>query len=401
MSSKLAGIVGQTCVTGRYAHINVGCISKRTISTSTDEIVSVETVPSIMDKKFEIPEKSVIFSGIQPTGAFHLGNYFGAVRNWRDFQNRIERDNIDSKLLFFVADLHSLTVSQDFNTLYRKRIEAYASLLACGLDPHKATIFFQSEIPEIPKLQWILSCICGMGQLNRMTQWKSKANLRKDANIAEELGKVKLGLFTYPVLMAADILTFNATHVPVGKDQSQHLELTRDLVDVFNRQTKSDFMHSPMTLLAPTMKVLSLKNPEKKMSKSDSDEMSKVFITEDAKSIRKKFNKALTDSIEGKITYDPVKRPAVSNLIAILAAAESKPIKTVAKEVQDFTKKELKDAVSEAVIKELKEPAERYNQLMKDPVGLDKLSRLGSEKARSLASKNLKVISHLTGMGWW
>lgn len=372
----------------------------RTLSTAAHQ-PSVETVPSILDPNFEIPDRSVIFSGIQPTGAFHLGNYFGAVRNWRDFQTRISRDSIDSQLLFFVADLHSLTMPQDYSQLAKHRIEAYASLLACGIDPEKATVFFQSEVPEIPKLQWILSCICGMGQLNRMTQWKSKANLRSDANIAEELGKVKLGLFIYPVLMAADILTFNATHVPVGRDQSQHLELARDLVDTFNRTTHSQFLRAPTTMLAPTMKVLSLKNPSKKMSKSDSDEMSKVFIIEDAKSIRQKFNKALTDSVEGKLTYDPVNRPAVSNLIAILAAAEGRSIPDVTKDVEDFNKKELKDAVSDAVIKELAEPAARYRELIKDPVGLDKISRRGSEKARELASKNLREISKITGMGYW
>ncbi|QPG75688.1 hypothetical protein FOA43_003047 [Brettanomyces nanus] len=377
------------------------CYRLRLYSTVNTSAETVETIPSILDPKFEIPNGSVIFSGIQPTGAFHLGNYFGAVRNWRDFQTRIERDHINSRLLFFVADMHSLTVPQNFSRLTNQRLEAFGSLMACGIDPEKATIFFQSEVPEIPKLQWILSCMCGMGQLNRMTQWKSKANLRNDADIAADFGKVKLGLFTYPVLMAADILTFNATHVPVGRDQAQHLELTRELVDIFNRATKSKFLHQPMTLLAPTMKVLSLKNPEKKMSKSDPDDMSKIFITEDAKSIRNKISKALTDSVEGKLIYDPVNRPAVTNLITILAAALGRPVLEVSNQVEDFTKKELKDAVSDAVVKELKDPAARFQELMKDPERLDKLSRRGSEKAREIASKNLKEISKLVGMGYW
>ncbi|VEU23967.1 DEKNAAC105272 [Brettanomyces naardenensis] len=382
-------------------HIIRSLPSTRSYSSPPSAPVSVQTIPSILDPTFIIPDKSVIFSGIQPTGAFHLGNYFGAVRNWRDFQTRIRNDHIDSQLLFFVADLHSLTMPQDFKHLANQRAEAFASLMACGIDPDQAIIFFQSEVPEIPKLQWILSCICGMGQLNRMTQWKSKANLRSDADISEELGKVKLGLFTYPVLMAADILTFNATHVPVGGDQSQHMELTRDLAAIFNRATESDYLHAPKTLLTPTMKVLSLKNPEKKMSKSDPDEMSKIFITEDSKSIRKKINKALTDSIEGKLTYDPENRPAVSNLIAILAAAEGKPISEVAKMVEDFSKGELKEAVSQSVVRELSEPAERFGELMKDVETLDRISRRGSERAREIASRNLQEVSKLTGMGYW
>lgn len=356
---------------------------------------------SILDPNYEIPDKSVILSGIQPTGAFHLGNYFGAVRNWRDFQRRIVRDDIDSQLMFFVADLHSLTVPQNYKQLADQRAEAYASLIACGLDPNQATIYFQSEVPEVPKLQWILSCICGMGNLNRMTQWKSKSKVAADADFSDELHRLKLGLFTYPVLMAADVLAFNATHVPVGYDQSQHLELTRTLAETFNRVTDSNFFNIPKTMLAPTMKVLSLKNPDKKMSKSDPDNLSKIFITEDAKSISKKFSKALTDSIEGKLTYDPQNRPALSNLIAILAAAEGKPIDQVAKLVEDLTKKELKDAVTKSVVRELAEPAAKYKELMRDRESLDRISRDGSEKARAVAAQNLKEVSKLVGMGWW
>ncbi|GMF16474.1 unnamed protein product [[Candida] boidinii] len=236
-----------------------------------------------------------------------------------------------------------------------------------------------------------------MGILNRMTQWKSKANVSDDSDI-NSLGSVKLGLFSYPVLMAADVLLYNATHVPVGLDQSQHLELTREVAQAFNKSIKKEYFKIPKTLLAPTSKILSLKTPSKKMSKSDKDELSKIFISEDEKSIRKKINKATTDSIEGKITYDPIERPGVSNFINMVSAIERESIESVTKKVEDFSKKELKDYVGTILVNELQEPRRRYEELMKDPGHIQKLSEIGRDQARAIASKNIKKIYELVGM---
>lgn len=368
--------------------------SRESSSNST-----VHTI-SITDPTFRLPDRSTILSGIQPTGTFHLGNYFGAIKSWHDLNNLVKKSEGNSSLYFFVADLHSLTVPQDYQMLQKQRLEAYASIIACGIDPQLSTIYYQSCIPEITSIQWVLSCFSSMGYLNRMTQWKSKANLKDNANVSDEnaLGKVKLGLFGYPVLMASDVLTFRATHVPVGQDQSQHLELTREVAQSFNKSVGSKYFNDPHTLLTPTKKILSLKNPLKKMSKSDKEPLSKIFITDSANEITKKFNKATTDSIEGKLTFDLENRPGVSNLISILAAVKNKSIEQIVIDVEDFSKKELKEAVAEAVINELEEPAKKYKELISNPEYLQKLSDLGTEKARIVANRTLKDVMRLVGM---
>lgn len=358
---------------------------------------------SITDPTFQLPSNSTILSGIQPTGTFHLGNYFGAIKSWHDLNTLVSstKSEENNQLYFFVADLHSLTVPQDYEALRKQRVEAFASIIACGIDPEEATIYYQSQIPEIASLQWVFSCFTGMGYLNRMTQWKSKANLKENANVSDNnaLGKTKLGLFGYPVLMASDVLALRATHVPVGQDQSQHLELTRDIAESFNKTVNTPYFSLPSTLLTPTKKILSLKNPEKKMSKSDKEPLSKVFITDTKDEIVKKFKKATTDSIEGKITFDPVGRPGISNLISILAAATNQPVETVARSVEDFSKQELKLLVAEKVVQELEEPARKYHELINNPEYLDKLSKEGSEKARIVANQTLKDVMKLVGMG--
>lgn len=385
---------------------NIRCISRKIITCtrkySTESSKTVHTV-SITDPEFKLPHNSTILSGIQPTGTFHLGNYFGAIKSWHDLNTLVKESQGDSLLYFFVADLHSLTVPQDFELLRTQRLEAFASIIACGIDPELSTIYYQSTIPEITSIQWILSCFTGMGYLNRMTQWKSKANLKESAIVSDDnaLGKVKLGLFGYPVLMASDVLSFRATHVPVGQDQSQHLELTREVAQSFNKTVGEKYFQNPHTMLTPTKKILSLKNPTKKMSKSDKEPLSKIFITDSPKEITKKFNKATTDSIEGKLTFDLENRPGVSNLISILAAAKNSSIEEVAKEVEDFSKKELKEATAVMVIKELEEPARRYQELISNPDYLEKLSKRGTDKARSVANETLKDVARLVGMGYY
>lgn len=381
----------------------------RGASRSATKIVSrgysASTVQNITitDPGFQLPNNSTILSGIQPTGTFHLGNYFGAIKSWHDLNTLVKNSGpeANNELYFFVADLHSLTVPQDYALLQKQRVEAFASIIACGIDPEQSTIYYQSNIPEITSLQWVFSCFTSMGYLNRMTQWKSKANLNDSANVSDNnaLGKVKLGLFGYPVLMASDVLSFQATHVPVGQDQSQHLELTREVADSFNKHVGTPYFKLPNTMLTPTKKILSLKNPEKKMSKSDKEPLSKIFITDSKEDIMKKFNKATTDSIDGKITFDPVQRPGVSNLISILSAATNESIESTTKSVESLTKKELKQLVGEKVIQELSEPARRYNELINDKIYLEKLSQLGADKARSVANKTLQDVMKLVGMG--
>lgn len=398
--NRVFGAKRKNQVSNTYKMLSLRSSCRRFYSTapkSTTETVQKLTNLSLRDPSYKIPEKAVIYSGIQPTGQFHLGNYLGAVRVWQDLCHKVTNEGLDSKLIFFVADLHSLTVPQDYPLLRQQRIEALASIIACGVNPDDATIFYQSSVPEHTQLNWILSCYTGMGILNRMTQWKSKANISDESDM-NSLGSVKLGLFSYPVLMAADVLLYNATHVPVGLDQSQHLELTREVAQAFNKSIKKEYFKIPKTLLAPTSKILSLKTPSKKMSKSDKDELSKIFISEDEKAIRKKINKATTDSIEGKITYDPIERPGVSNLINMVSAIERESIETVTNKVEDFSKKELKDYVATVLVKELEEPRRKYEELMKDPEHIQRLSEIGRDQARAIASKNIKKIYELVGM---
>ncbi|ESW98707.1 hypothetical protein KL918_001901 [Ogataea parapolymorpha] len=357
--------------------------------------VSTVSVEYVNSPTFSLPRGSMLVSGIQPTGAFHLGNYLGATKTWHTIARKLDPS---SQMVLFIADLHSLTVPQNYSVLKKQRFEAYASLLACGLDPAKVTIYHQAAVPEHTQLQWALTCFAGMGLLNRMTQWKAKADLKNDAQIQNELGAVKLGLFAYPVLMAADVLLFNATHVPVGQDQAQHLELTRDLVSAFNKQTKTKFFHYPKTLMAPSNKILNLRDPSKKMSKSDPDELTKITITEDPKSMRMKIMKATTDSIDGPLTFDPEQRPGISNLITIYSAIANQTIEETVPQIKDLSKRDLKELVAEAVVKELQEPNRVYKELMSSPDLLHKLSLEGADKARAVASKNLKEVYKILGM---
>jgi len=355
------------------------------------KISTVQTVT--LSEAFKLPSNSNIVSGIQPTGTFHLGNYFGAIKSWQTISH-IK----DANKFFFVADLHSLTVSQNYTNLNAQRTDAFASIISCGINPQDSTIYHQSSVPEITTIQWILSCFTNMGYLNRMTQWKSKANLKETSNISSSLGSIKLGLFSYPVLMSSDILTFRANYVPVGQDQAQHLELTREIAQSFNKGVGTEFFQLPNTLLTPTKKILSLKNPSKKMSKSDPEPLSKIFINDSKEEIIKKLNKATTDSIEGKLYYDMETRPAVSNLIGILASCLNKSVEETVKDVENLSKKEFKMLVAENLIVELEEPKRKYHELISDPDYLNRLSARGTENAREVANKTLKEITKVVGM---
>lgn len=345
----------------------------------------------------DVPGDATIFSMIQPTGKFHLGNYLGAARVWRDLS---ELKQEGQKLLFGVADLHAITVPKpDVKEFRQLRIEAIASILSCGVDPLKASVMYQSSIPQHAELHWLLSTFATMGYLNRMTQWKSKSNIREAVKDPAALGKVKLGLFSYPVLQAADILIYQSTHVPVGDDQSQHLELTRDLAEQFNSFYQTDYFPLPKTILAPTKKILSLTNTEKKMSKSDANQNSVLYLSDNPETIGKKLKKAVTDSTSTHFNYDPVHRPGVSNLINIVSGIRRTSIEDVEKDVSKFDNfKDFKSYVTEIIVEELREPRLLFERYMKEPDYLDSVVKQGTEQAAAIAEKNIKEIHHIMGL---
>ncbi|KAK6465590.1 mitochondrial tryptophanyl-tRNA synthetase [Scheffersomyces coipomensis] len=372
-------------IKGRFYSTNSGS----TITTN-----SVQTIQGI--EKF--PNNSTIFSLIQPTGKIHIGNYLGAINSWKELS---EVESEGTKYLFGTADLHAITQTIDAKILKQYRMEAIASLISSGLNPEKCILFHQSAVPEHSELNWYLTCITSMGMLNRMTQWKSKAHQDQTSSIFEEkvLEQTKAGLLCYPVLQAADILIYKSTHVPVGDDQSQHLELTRNLAQSFNHIYKTKFFPMPKTLLTPAKKILSLRNPLKKMSKSDVDQSSCIYVTESSEEISKKIRKATTDSIQGKIYYDPVGRPGVSNLINIISGLTKKSIDETVVDLQWINDhKQLKDHVTELIVEEFKEKRHMYDQLLNDVAYLDKICQQGRDKAREIASDNIKQIRGIIGL---
>lgn len=344
----------------------------------------------------DVPSNATIFSMIQPTGKFHLGNYLGAARVWKDLCD-LKQEN--QKLLFGVADLHAITIPKPNVEEFRNfRIEAIASILAIGVDPHKASLMYQSSIPQHSQLHWLLSTIASMGYLNRMTQWKSKSNLKETSVDSNAIGKVKLGLFSYPVLQAADILIYKATHVPVGDDQSQHLELTRHLAEQFNSLYKINHFPLPTTILAPSKKILSLSSSEKKMSKSDPNQDSIIYLNDEPDVIARKVKKAVTDSITDHFEYDPVNRPGVSNLINIVSGIQRRSISEVEQDISKFDNyKDFKAYVTENLVEQLKEPREKFRRYMKEPNYLNSVIKRGTEEAIELAEINLKEIMKIMG----
>lgn len=360
---------------------------------------SSSTVQEVSQNKPVIPSNSTVFSMIQPTGRIHLGNYLGAVKSWRT----LSESNTDpsNRFIYGIADLHAITIPKDPIEFKEYRYAAIASLIASGLDTSKCILFFQSSVPEHSELNWYLTCMTSMGALNRMTQWKLKAQQLDNSSILEDnvLEKTKAGLFCYPALQAADILLYKSTHVPVGDDQSQHLELCRSIAKTFNSTYKTNVFPLPKTLLTPAKKILSLKNPQKKMSKSDSVATSCVYVTDSPEDIQFKIRKATTDSIQGSIYYDPIERPGVSNLINIVSGISNKPVDEVVKDMSSFVNhKQLKDYVTEVIISEFDDKRQLYEELMKDKVYLDSICSQGRDKARELALVNLHQVKSIIGM---
>ena len=327
-----------------------------------------------------------ILSGMQPTSQLHLGNYLGALKNWVEFQN-----DPDAQCLYMVADLHAITADYDPKSLAQASREIAASFIAAGIDTNKSSIFVQSAVPEHSQLMWLLSTIAQMGKLERMTQFKDKAGTNQE--------RAGLGLFSYPVLMAADILVYNATHVPVGEDQKQHLELARDLASTFNTRYGVDFFTQPNPVITgPAPRVMSLRDGTQKMSKSADSDMTRINLTDDADLIAKKIKKAKTDADPLPETLDELKgRPEALNLITLYAALSetSKEEALALFTGQQFGK--FKPAFAELAVEKLAPITARMNDLLDNPHQIDGILSKGNEKARSVAEPILSDVQKIMG----
>ncbi|KAH9939577.1 hypothetical protein B0H21DRAFT_756230 [Amylocystis lapponica] len=344
------------------------------------------------------PSSRVVLSGIQPTGIPHLGNLLGALLNWVDLQKHAgPADN----LLFSIVGWHALTLPQDPRTLRTSRRDILAVLLAIGIDPERSIVFHQDENPNHTELAWILNCMTPMGKLRRMTTWKSRLAASRNASDDTEVDESLLnaGLFTYPVLQAADILVYKATHVPVGEDQQQHLELCRDLAEIFNRTFKSEapLFPLPQHVATPSRRILSLKDPSSKMSKSSPDTQSRILLTDTGAQIHAKVRGAVTDSISG-ITYDPKNRPGTANLLTILAACTGEDAVAVAERYCNKGHGHLKADVAEAVEEMIKKPRAEFERLKGETGYLTAVANVGAAKAREISEATMREIRARVGL---
>ncbi|MDD3613701.1 MAG: tryptophan--tRNA ligase [Caldicoprobacterales bacterium] len=327
-------------------------------------------------------EKKRIFSGMQPTGVLTLGNYLGALKNWSQLQ-----DQYDS--IYSIVDLHSLTVRRQPKDVRADSVSLLAQYIACGIDPEKNTLFIQSHVSAHAELCWILSCYTYMGELNRMTQFKEKAGSHQD--------NVNAGLFTYPVLMAADILLYQADLVPVGGDQKQHLEITRDIAIRFNSVYGPVFTVPEPYIPKVGARIMSLQEPESKMSKSDENQNAYITLLDSPDTIIRKFKRAVTDS-EALVRYDIENKPGISNLISIYSCVTGKTYDQVEAEFEGKGYGDFKLAVGEAVAEALKPVQARYNELMSDKAQLEAILKKGADSAEYLAMKTLRKVYKKLGL---
>ena len=328
-----------------------------------------------------------IFSGVQPTGNLHLGNYLGAIKNFVDLQK--EKDN---ECIFCVVDLHAITVKQEPKELKKNIRETAATFIACGIDPVKSIIFNQSMVSAHSEAAWILSCVSRIGWLNRMTQFKEKAGKDKE--------KASIGLYSYPVLMAADILLYDATHVPVGDDQKQHLELCRDIAQKFNNDFNSpDFLKVPEPLIQKQFsRIMSLKDGIKKMSKSDPSDLSRINLTDDKDQIINKIKKAKTDPLPLPGGIDNLaERPEAENLLGIYSSLKNQNLESSISEFSGKNFSEFKEKLSEALTEKIEPISKEIKKLLNDEKYLDTILLEGSDKADKIASKKIKEIRELVG----
>tara|TARA_A100000164_G_scaffold362120_1_gene377710 strand:- start:5671 stop:6675 length:1005 start_codon:yes stop_codon:yes gene_type:complete len=329
-----------------------------------------------------------IFSGVQPTGNLHLGNYLGAIKNF----TKLENDNNNS-CIFCVVDLHSITVQQDPKLLKKNIRETVATFLACGINPDKSIIFNQSSVPAHSEGAWILGCVSRMGWLNRMTQFKEKAGKDKE--------KASIGLYVYPVLMAADILLYDTTHVPVGNDQKQHLELCRDIAQKFNNDfQQKDFLKAPEPLIQENFsRIMSLKNGLNKMSKSDPSDSSRINLTDTKDQIINKIKKAKTDNLSMPNSKAELKnRPEIYNLIEIYSSFTDENLELSLKKLNGKSFVELKNLISDILIEKIEPIGKKINELLKNKDYLDKILDEGSTKANNIANKKVKELKKIIGL---
>ena len=326
-----------------------------------------------------------VLSGVQPTGGLHVGNYLGAIKNFVPLQEKYES-------LFCIVDLHAITVWQDPKKLITKKCEVAAAFIASGIDPKNSIIFNQSQVPEHTQLSWVLNCVTRMGWLNRMTQFKDKAGKNKE--------NVSVGLFSYPVLMASDIMIYKATHVPVGEDQKQHLELTRDIVLKFNNDFKKEVFPLPEPIiLKKSARIMSLRDGTKKMSKSDISEYSRIMLTDSNDDIAQKIKKAKTDAKPLPATLKELdKMPEANNLITIYSAFEGEEFNIIFEKYKGKNFSELKNDLTDIVINKISPIREEMKKLVSDKNYLYKILEDGSLKARDIASKVIKEVYDVTGL---
>ena len=323
-----------------------------------------------------------MLSGIQPSGDLTLGSYLGAIKNWS------ERAEIFD-CYYFMADLHSITVRQNPADLRRRTIEQLAQYIACGLDPEKNTLFIQSHVPAHTQLGWVLNCYTMFGELSRMTQFKDKSAKHPD--------NINAGLFTYPALMAGDILLYQADYVPVGADQTQHLEFTRDVATRFNHTYGEVFKLPEGYFPKAGARVMSLQDPTSKMSKSDTNPKATISILDDEKTILKKFKSAVTDS-EACVRFDPDKKPGVSNLMTIYSAITGKTMEEIESEFAGKGYGDFKAAVGQAVADELRPIRENFARLIQDRSYLEEEMKKGAERATYIANKTLTKVKKRVGL---
>ncbi len=327
--------------------------------------------------------KPIVLSGCQPSGQLTLGNYMGALRQWVDMQD-------DHQCLYMLVDLHAITVRQDPKALQQACLDGLALYVACGIDPTKSAIFLQSHVPQHAELAWIMNCYTQMGELNRMTQFKDKS--------AKNITNINAGLYTYPALMAADILLYQAHRVPVGEDQKQHLELTRDVATRFNNLYGDVFKIPDPYIPEFGARIMSLQEPTKKMSKSDDNANNFIGLLEDPKKIAKKIKRAVTDSDEqARIYFDVAEKPGVSNLLTILSCATNRSIESLVPEYEDKMYGHLKTDVADAVVAFLEPLQQRYHELREDRAQLNEIMKSGADQASEHASKTLSKVYDAVG----
>ena len=327
--------------------------------------------------------KPIVLSGCQPSGQLTIGNYMGALKQWVSMQE-------DHDCLYMLVDLHAITVRQDPKALYEACLDGLSLYVACGIDPVKSTIFMQSHVPEHSQLAWIMNCYAQMGELNRMTQFKDKS--------AKNENNINVGLFSYPALQAADILLYQANQVPVGEDQKQHLELTRDIATRMNNLYGDVFTLPEPYIPEFGARIMSLQEPTKKMSKSDDNPNNFIGLLEEPKKIAKKIKRAVTDSDEqARIYFDQQEKPGVSNLLTLLSLATGRSVADLVPEYEDKMYGHLKGDTADAVVSLLEPMQARYKELREDRPALDAIMKDGAERASERAAKTLAKVYEAVG----